>query len=84
MLHPCKACGKEVSNDSEACPHCGQVIFPESARGCCGCLGAGAGMMILSWVAPNAGFGWYVAAFVVGIMVAIYGGLWLTGLRPRS
>lgn len=83
MLHRCNTCGKEISNDSESCPHCGQMIFPESARRSCGCLGAFVGLVILLWVAPDVSFGWSIVAFVVGAWAAISGFLWLTGRRRR-
>lgn len=33
-LIKCKECGKEVSSEAEACPHCGAKIASESSMGC--------------------------------------------------
>lgn len=54
-LIACKACGKEISGEAKACPHCGQ---PNQAKrmGCAAILGIGAaGMIVLMIIGSIAG-----------------------------
>lgn len=48
-LRPCRECGKEVSSDANACPHCGKRIQKKTSTGT-GCLAIIIGFVVIAAV----------------------------------